>query len=104
MRPPAKEAEATSTEEDLTLVSTLADLLECPVCMEDMSRLRRIKILACSNDHWICAGCAEHSQVSTCPICREDFRQNPPRRCLNTEKIARSFAKARAEQGQISVV
>ncbi len=82
-------------ERDSGLASMLADLLECPVCMEDMSVGEPVRIFACSNDHWLCSGCATHERVSLCPICREDFRDNPPRRCLTTEKIACGFARAK---------
>ena len=76
-----------------SLASALEDFFECPVCMEDMGDSSVVRIFACSNDHWLCSKCRGH--ISACPICREDFKASPPRRCLTAEKLASNLAKAR---------
>lgn len=45
----------------------LRDLLECPVCMEEMKPPK--KIFQCSNGHVICELCKNNPEASFCPFC-----------------------------------
>lgn len=60
-------------------------LLECCICFDEMLDS---SILACSNDHWICQNCSEDGRVRECPVCRQNFRANPPQKRYTVEKLA----------------
>ncbi len=62
---------------------------DCPVCLELMSAPKHI--FACSNDHMLCSDCLKNNRINNCPICREDFQENEPKRRRLYEKLARNF-------------
>jgi len=66
----------------------LRDLLECPVCMEEMKPPK--KIFQCSNGHVICELCKNNPEVRSCPTCRVKFRGHTVVRNIVAEKLARS--------------
>ncbi len=70
--------------------SALNDLMshgDCPICMDSMFDK---KIFACSNDHWVCEACLMETR---CHMCREDFADNPPRRCYTAEQVVKDMHK-----------
>ena len=64
------------------------DLLECPVCLEEMKPPK--KIFQCSNGHVICELCKANPEVRSCPTCRVKFRGHNVVRNIVAEKLARS--------------
>jgi len=65
------------------------ELLECPVCLEEMKPPK--KIFQCSNGHVICELCKNNPEVRSCPTCRVKFRgHNNVVRNIVAEKLARS--------------
>ena len=71
---------------DQTLPLNLEEDFDCPVCFEYMCR--PLKIFSCYNGHFICSVCVSNPKIKLCPICRDDFNQRKPKRCLETEKQA----------------
>jgi len=67
----------------------MRELLECPVCLEEMRPPK--KIFQCSNGHVICDVCKNNPEVRSCPTCRVKFRGtcNLVRNII-AEKLARS--------------
>ena len=55
----------------------------CPICFEDMKP--PLQIFACVQDHFICSECLKLN-AEFCPICRDNFRENPPTRRPLAEK------------------
>lgn len=78
-----------SSRQDQTRVR---DLLECPVCLEEMKPPK--KIFQCSNGHVICELCKGNSEVRSCPTCRVKFRGHNVVRNIVAEKLARSTFEA----------
>ena len=66
----------------------MRDLLECPVCLEEMKPPK--KIFQCSNGHVICELCKGNPEVRSCPTCRVKFRGHNVVRNIVAEKLARS--------------
>jgi len=64
------------------------ELLECPVCLEEMKPPK--KIFQCSNGHVICELCKNNPEVRSCPTCRVKFRGHNVVRNIVAEKLARS--------------
>jgi len=64
------------------------ELLECPVCLEEMKPPK--KISQCSNGHVICELCKNNPEVRSCPTCRVKFRGHNVVRNIVAEKLARS--------------
>ena len=60
-------------------------IFECPVCFETISC--PLTILSCTNDHYICSECCKGAGIKACPICRECFEKNLPKRRIQSEKI-----------------
>lgn len=60
-------------------------ILECPVCLEAMSRC---KIYQCKFGHNVCGRCCVNPLLNTCPQCREPYR-NIKVRNLGLEELAR---------------
>ena len=56
---------------------------ECPICQEDMKP--PLKIFACINDHYLCSECLK-KDLKNCPMCRDNFEENPPTRRPLAEK------------------
>ena len=56
---------------------------ECPICHEDMKP--PVKIFACVNDHYLCSDCL-NKDIKICPMCRDNFDENPPTRRPLAEK------------------
>lgn len=67
-----------------TVLSSVRELLECPVCLNAMYP----PIHQCSNGHTICSGCKPRVH-NRCPTCRHELGNI---RCLALEKVAASFA------------
>ena len=61
----------------------LKETLECPVCLK---LPQQIPIYQCNNGHIICKSC--HSQLETCPLCRESLGAN---RSLVAERLLEAF-------------
>lgn len=56
---------------------------EYPICQEDMKP--PLKIFACINDHYLCSDCLK-KDLKNCPMCRDNFEENPPSRRPLAEK------------------
>ena len=69
---------------------TESSAYECPVCLEDMVYPKQI--MACNNDHLVCSECIQNSLLKACPICRDCFTKNPPKRRRVYEKWANATA------------
>ncbi len=54
--------------------SPFKDLIECPVCMEEMGPNKKPKLLPCQ--HTLCEHCVDRLHMWLCPICREPFSAN----------------------------
>lgn len=67
-------------------IQTILQEYECPVCLDRMKPPRQI--FACTNDHYICSVCLDDPKISTCPLCREDYRDFAPRRRVTAERMA----------------
>jgi len=83
--PTTEVAGSSSGRSDQTRVR---DLLECPVCLEEMKPPK--KIFQCSNGHVICELCKNNPEVRSCPTCRVKFRGHNVVRNIVAEKLARS--------------
>ncbi|KAH9618200.1 hypothetical protein KSS87_001612 [Heliosperma pusillum] len=68
---------------NLTVSSSVHELLECPVCLTAMYP----PIHQCSNGHTICASCKPRVH-NRCPTCRHELGNI---RCLALEKVAASL-------------
>ena len=63
---------SSSLEEDsLARSAEVASILECPVCLETMVRVR---IYQCRNGHNVCERCSTNPSLVSCPQCREPYR------------------------------
>ena len=62
------------------------DLLECPVCMEEMKPPK--KIFQCSNGHAFCEQCKINPALTSCPICRIQFTDSNVSRNILAEAFA----------------
>lgn len=82
---PSSDMVAETSRQDQTRVR---DLLECPVCLEEMKPPK--KIFQCSNGHVICELCKGNPEVRSCPTCRVKFRGHNVVRNIVAEKLARS--------------
>ena len=61
-----------SLEEDsLARSAEVASILECPVCLDTMVRVR---IYQCRNGHNVCERCSANPSLVSCPQCREPYR------------------------------
>ena len=61
-----------SMEEDgLARPAEVASILECPVCLDTMVRVR---IYQCRNGHNVCERCSANPSLVSCPQCREPYR------------------------------
>ena len=58
-------------EESLARSAEVASILECPVCLDTMVRVR---IYQCRNGHNVCERCSANPSLVTCPQCREPYR------------------------------
>jgi len=76
------------------------ELLECPVCLEEMKPPK--KIFQCSNGHVICELCKNNPEVRSCPTCRVKFRGQNVVRNIVAEKLARSTYESDPELSQLS--
>jgi len=76
----------TTSRRDTT--GRVRELLECPVCLEEMKPPK--KIFQCSNGHVICELCKNNPEVRSCPTCRVKFRGHNVVRNIVAEKLARS--------------
>lgn len=75
----------TSLEEDsLARSAEVASILECPVCLDTMVRVR---IYQCRNGHNVCERCSANPSLVSCPQCREPYR-NIKVRNLGLEQLA----------------
>merc|ERR1711983_591347 len=83
--PTTEVAGSSSGRSDQTRVR---DLLECPVCLEEMKPPK--KIFQCSNGHVICELCKNNPEVRSYPTCRVKFRGHNVVRNIVAEKLARS--------------
>ena len=70
-------------------LSCVVDDLECPVCLVVM-RPPSSTILACDNAHLFCLRCLRRG-LNACPVCREDFKDCPPKRNRLAERWARKI-------------
>lgn len=71
----------------------LRELLECPVCLDEMRPPK--KIFQCSNGHVICELCKSNPEVRSCPTCRVQFRGGSNFvRNIVAEKLARNTFEA----------
>jgi hypothetical protein len=60
------------------------DELECVVCLEVPSL--GFQVFSCLEHHLLCSDCAKHI-LQSCPVCRQNFMQNPPTRNRLAEKM-----------------
>ncbi|KAK7845974.1 e3 ubiquitin-protein ligase sinat5 [Quercus suber] len=74
---------AISLKPNLTVSSSVRELLECPVCLNAMYP----PIHQCSNGHTLCSGCKPRVH-NRCPTCRHELGNI---RCLALEKVAASL-------------
>ena len=63
-----------------------ADLLDCPVCLEEMRPPK--KIFQCSNGHSLCEQCKNNPALTSCPICRIEFTKSNVSRNILAESMA----------------
>ena len=68
------------------------DLLDCPVCMEQMMPPK--KIFQCSNGHAFCEQCKENPALTSCPICRIEFTGANISRSILAETLAKEFTSS----------
>ena len=66
---------------------------ECPVCLEYMRR--PFKIFSCRNGHFICSDCVSNPKIKLCPICRDDFYKQKPKRCHQAEKEVENYEETK---------
>eukprot|EP00095_Tigriopus_kingsejongensis_P011205 maker-scaffold263_size232787-snap-gene-1.25 protein:Tk11205 transcript:maker-scaffold263_size232787-snap-gene-1.25-mRNA-1 annotation:"ankyrin repeat-containing" len=79
--------------------SKIAEELECPVCLEEMTP--PTPIFSCSNAHLFCGRC-NILELKTCPKCREDFVQSRPVRNRLAERWAHKlFSLEEVGQGLV---
>ena len=73
-------------------LSSVADELECPVCLLEMRPPAVTTIVACANNaHLFCLGCLRRG-LKACPVCREDFAAaGQPQRNRLAERWARKI-------------
>ncbi|TRY69286.1 hypothetical protein TCAL_14262 [Tigriopus californicus] len=83
------EALERQTEELPKQLQVVKDIFECYVCFNPMFQ---VQIYACSNDHWMCENCHASPSIRECPMCKECFQKQPPKRCLTAEKIAHTIS------------
>ena len=62
-----------------------ADLLDCPVCLEEMRPPK--KIFQCSNGHSLCEQCKNNPALTLCPICRIEFTGSNVSRNIMAETL-----------------
>ena len=79
------EAQKVKPDTKEILIKNQLSNFKCPVCMEIMKK--PLQILSCSNDHFICSECVKDSSIKECPICRESFMKNKPKRRYQSEKM-----------------
>jgi flavin-binding protein dodecin len=60
------------------------DELECVVCLE--VPLLGVQVFSCLQHHLLCSDCAKKI-LQSCPVCRQNFKQNPPIRNRLAEKM-----------------
>ncbi|CAN4080259.1 unnamed protein product [Withania somnifera] len=72
-----------TSKPNVTVSSSVRELLECPVCLNAMYP----PIHQCSNGHTLCSGCKPRVHNS-CPTCRRELGNI---RCLALEKVAASL-------------
>ena len=68
-----------------TFVESKLDCFECPVCFETIKA--PLKIMSCTNDHYTCSDCLKSCSIKNCPICRESFEKQEPKRRFLSENI-----------------
>ncbi|KAK7271460.1 hypothetical protein RJT34_27389 [Clitoria ternatea] len=73
----------TAHKPNVTVSSSVRELLECPVCLNAMYP----PIHQCSNGHTLCSGCKPRVH-DRCPTCRHELGNI---RCLALEKVAASL-------------
>ncbi|XP_022744426.1 E3 ubiquitin-protein ligase SINAT5-like isoform X2 [Durio zibethinus] len=73
----------TATKPNVTVSSSVRELLECPVCLNAMYP----PIHQCLNGHTLCSGCKPRVH-NRCPTCRHELGNI---RCLALEKVAASL-------------
>ena len=59
--------------------------LECIICLE--IPLASIQIYSCQEDHILCQICKSNPTIKSCPMCRQNFEVQPPRRNRLAEKM-----------------
>ena len=64
---------------------TKLEYFECPVCMEVMEA--PLQIFSCTNGHLICSDCLKSGSLTSCPMCREDFKKFVPKRRPKMEEL-----------------
>ena len=62
----------------------------CPICFEEMIAPKQI--LCCSNGHGICSDCIP--QIKECPICRETFEDEFPKRNFFAERLVSLYMQS----------
>ncbi|XP_031280668.1 E3 ubiquitin-protein ligase DIS1-like isoform X1 [Pistacia vera] len=77
------DATQTALKPNVTVSSSVRELLECPVCLNAMYP----PIHQCSNGHTLCSGCKPRVH-NRCPTCRHELGNI---RCLALEKVAASL-------------
>ena len=82
-----------------SLLKSQMKIFECPVCFEIMKSPRRI--FGCSNDHFICSECLKSSSIQCCPICREDYETNQPRRRFKSEDLLALISSENPESSKV---
>jgi len=63
----------------IRLVSSLQNLMECPICFEIP---KKAPIPCCRNGHLMCSSCLGNSEIRECPACKVAMNAN--NHCLNT--------------------
>jgi len=63
----------------IRLVSSLQNLMECPICFEIP---KKAPIPCCRNGHLMCSNCLGNSEIRECPACKVVMNAN--NHCLNT--------------------
>ncbi len=80
LQPENQRSQLVQQDTDSSALHDLLALADCYICFDSMLDKR---IFACSHDHWVCEECLPENK---CPMCQEDLRENPPRRCCTVEK------------------
>ena len=59
--------------------------LECIICYE--VPLAPAQVFSCREHHLLCRECKSNINIWSCPVCRQNFKRNPPARNRLAEKM-----------------